>query len=305
MSDSSRVQLQYCTETTFATPPASLTMQLLRFTSENLKHNNATVVSDEIRADRMRSDLLLVGVDVAGDVAFEFSQGTWDDLLQGALCGTWTANVLKNGVTPFSYLFERGMMDINQFFQYRGAEVNGFHLDIAQRAIVKGTFNIMAAQTVISGTTLATGSTATTTTTPMTSGPCIANIETNTNMTGIKATSLRLDLTNNLRARHDVESKASAQFGMGVQDVTGTMQFYFANSQLMTAFLANTAQAFTFSTLDPDTPAKKYDWLMPKVKFTDHEVVTPGIDQDIIANLGFRALYSQPDACHLKITRAP
>ncbi len=65
-------------------------MTKLRFTKEALVHKNATAVSAEIRTDRSRSNLLLVGVDTAGAIDGEFSAQTWDSLLEAALCGTWS-----------------------------------------------------------------------------------------------------------------------------------------------------------------------------------------------------------------------
>jgi len=305
MSDASRVQFLYSKETAFdEVPPGTLTMQALRFVSENLKHTNATVVSAEIRADRMRSDLLLLGTDVAGDIAFEFSHGSFDDFIEAALCGAWTSNVLKNGVLLKSFLFERGLLDVGQYFSYRGSCINGFHLDISARAIAKGTFNVMGSEGFDGTASQATTVTPPTVSTVITSGPSITGIELNTNMTGMKATQVRLDLTNNMRPRPDVESRKSAPYGLGAQDVTGTVLFYFQNLAVFDAFKNNLFQPFTFVVHDPDTPSKSYTFFMPKVKFTDVEVVTPGLEQDIIATAGFRALADAAAGCHLQITRS-
>src|SRR6266446_1671862 len=89
MSDASRTQMLWSQEGTFAETPATPAMQFLRFTRDSIKYNNATLVSQEIRADRMRSDLLLVGIDVAGNVEGELSFGTWESFLEATLCGTW------------------------------------------------------------------------------------------------------------------------------------------------------------------------------------------------------------------------
>ena len=102
MADSSRAQLLISPEAVFAEVPSSPVMQSLRFLKESLTHKNTTVVSDEIRADRLRSDLLLVGVDTAGAIDGEFSPITYDSLIEAALGGTWdtTGDVVKaDGVT--------------------------------------------------------------------------------------------------------------------------------------------------------------------------------------------------------------
>jgi hypothetical protein len=114
MSDSSRAQLIFSSETLFNEVPVTPVMQKLRFNVEALKHNNATAVSAEIRPDRMRSDLVLLGIDVSGNVDAELSYGTYDIFLQAALCGTWTAlsNTYADGVTTNSSpVFQSGSAD--------------------------------------------------------------------------------------------------------------------------------------------------------------------------------------------------
>jgi hypothetical protein len=114
---------------------------------------------------------------------------------------------------------------------------------------------------------------------------------------------VRLDINNNLRPRPDVQSRDSDVFGMGVQDVTGTVMYYFKNLTVYNEFLSNTPNDLSFQVHDPDTPTKLYTFLMWKVKYTSVEVVTGGVETDIIANASFRALYDAPHASHLIINR--
>lgn len=92
MSDSSRAQLLISPETVFNEVPATgpgPSMQKLRFLKESIVGKNSTEISQEIRSDRSRSDLLLVGQDVSGAVDFELSAISFDALLEAAICGTW------------------------------------------------------------------------------------------------------------------------------------------------------------------------------------------------------------------------
>ena len=61
---------------------------------------------------------------VGGDIKGELSYGTFDDLLEAVLCGTWTTDVLKAGTTRRSFTFERYFADITQYLRYRGCEIN-------------------------------------------------------------------------------------------------------------------------------------------------------------------------------------
>lgn len=95
-ADSSRGRLIFRPELVFGeAPPANADTRRLRFNSESLAHRNATVISEEIRSDRQRSDLVLVGYDVAGDINKEFTFVDNDWLLEAALCGQWTQGALN------------------------------------------------------------------------------------------------------------------------------------------------------------------------------------------------------------------
>lgn len=86
---SSRVALRAKPEATFGTVVGTGNHYLLRLTGESLKYAITTTQSQEIRSDRMVSDLILTGGGASGGVNFEWSYGEYDDLLQGVLFGTW------------------------------------------------------------------------------------------------------------------------------------------------------------------------------------------------------------------------
>lgn len=87
---SNRVALRYVTESVFGTIPNNPTFKEFRFTGESLNYNISNIVSDEIRADRQTADLVQVQSDASGDLNFEFSFGSYDDLLEAVLAGAWT-----------------------------------------------------------------------------------------------------------------------------------------------------------------------------------------------------------------------
>lgn len=91
-ADSNRASIRYIAESTSAwgETPASGATRLLRFTSSSLAATKETVVSDELRADRMVSSVTEVSAASEGDINFEFSAGSQDDFLQAFLLGFWT-----------------------------------------------------------------------------------------------------------------------------------------------------------------------------------------------------------------------
>lgn len=91
-ADANRASIRYLAESTAAwgVIPASGNSRLMRFTSSSLAAQKETVVSDELRADRMVSSVTEVSASSNGDINFELSAGTMDDFLQAFLLGAWS-----------------------------------------------------------------------------------------------------------------------------------------------------------------------------------------------------------------------
>src|SRR6516162_4019506 len=85
---SSRARLAISQEGVFGETPSTPIMQQMRFLKENFVGRNISEVSEEIRPDRMRSDLILTGIDAQGGFDIEFSCA-FDQCLEALLCGTW------------------------------------------------------------------------------------------------------------------------------------------------------------------------------------------------------------------------
>ena len=62
----------------------------LRFTSEDLKIDTTTTVSEEIRDDRQYSDIIPTKIEATGSIKTEMSYGSYDDFLQAAICDEWS-----------------------------------------------------------------------------------------------------------------------------------------------------------------------------------------------------------------------
>lgn len=91
-ADSNRASIRYIAESTAAwgVIPEDGKTRPLRFTSSTLSASKETVVSDELRADRMVSSVPEVGATSEGEVNFELSAGSQDDFLQAFVLGFWS-----------------------------------------------------------------------------------------------------------------------------------------------------------------------------------------------------------------------
>jgi len=81
-ASSNRAALRGTPETVFGVTDATPVFERFRYNSESLNYNISNIVSEEIRDDRMTSDLIQVSADASGDVAFELSYGAYDQYLE-------------------------------------------------------------------------------------------------------------------------------------------------------------------------------------------------------------------------------
>jgi len=88
LSDTSTAVLWYRPEKCWG-DAAPGPMRPLRMTSESLGFEISTTVSNEIDPAAQRSDLIQTGAQASGDVEFELSFGTFEDLMEATLRSTW------------------------------------------------------------------------------------------------------------------------------------------------------------------------------------------------------------------------
>lgn len=305
MTDSSQTRVAYIAESTYGVTPTTPVFKNLRVTGESMAPNIANVVSNELRADRNIPDLVQVGSEAGGNLNFELSYGSFDDLLEGLMFSTWSSNVLKNGVTRKSFTvektFEAGATD--QYHRFHGAMVNTMELNIRAREIVTGTFGLMA-KGMTSDQAIITDATYT-----AVNGNPVINAASNfaslaiEGVTSPEVMAISLRATNNLRQDPVVGSIESKGIGSGRFQVTGTITAYFENEELYELFLAGTASGLSFTL--GGASALNYTFNIPNMKFDSAQIVAGGNDQPVMAEMSFTAIYDSGEACALKITRDP
>ena len=135
-AESNRAVLRAIAESTWGTTPASGQTRELRLTASSVVPSKETVVSEELRADRMVSSIVEVAASVGGSLNGEFSAGTNDDFLQAFLLGAWTrpmtfdSNKGSNvSITSTSQITVIGAGDLTeQFTSGREIKLEGFDL---------------------------------------------------------------------------------------------------------------------------------------------------------------------------------
>lgn len=106
-ADSNRASLRLIKELTGAwgNTPATGTTKEVRITSSSLAASKETVMSDELRSDRMVSSVTEVAAASAGDINFEMSAGSQDDFFEAFLLGQYNS-------APTFFKFEGTVLEI-------------------------------------------------------------------------------------------------------------------------------------------------------------------------------------------------
>src|SRR5690554_4597229 len=99
-ASTNEVRLAMIAETAWGETPTTPTFDTVRLTSESFQPSKETVDSSEIRSDRNLAETMMVGQGAEGSIDFEWSYGTFDDLLAAALFSDWSNDELVNGVDP-------------------------------------------------------------------------------------------------------------------------------------------------------------------------------------------------------------
>ena len=85
---------------------------------------------------------MATSIDIGGDLTAEFSFGSFDQLLEAAFYGVWTADVLRVGDTRHTFSIAKGYNDVGVYGVFKGAHVSTFALDIPSEGKVTATFNM-------------------------------------------------------------------------------------------------------------------------------------------------------------------
>lgn len=215
---------------------------------------------------------------------------------------------IKNGTLLSSFTIEKRFSDIAQMIRYAGMSPSKLSLNLASSAIVTGSFDFMGTSSAISATTglPATG-------TDSMSYP-VMNAVTGvgslqeagvdlSNSTFVKSMTLQLD--NNLRGQEAIGVLGYAGIGAGTLKITGQVDAYFANGDLYTKFLNSEATSLSLVLIDSTTgsTANGYAITLPKVKFTSGQIQAGGLNQDVMVQMGYEAIFDPATASMILMDR--
>ena len=295
----SRHNMAYVVESTFGTTPSTPAFKSIRHTGTTIGLSKDSIESEELREDRQIANYRHGNKSVSGDINFELSYGSFDDLMEAVLCGTWNTDVLKAGTTRRSYTVERHHQDIGKYLRSTGCNFNSMSLSVAPNSMVTGSMSVIGKGFSVASVAV-TGATYTTETTTAPFDSFTGSITEGGSSIAV-VTSLELNIENGMEALYVIGSSDTLQPSIGKSMVSGSITAYFEDSTLIDKFINETSSSLEFTLTD--LAGNDYTFALPNVKYNSGspEVGGPG---SVTVSLDFVALYDADDASQIVITRS-
>ena len=295
LANGSAVQAYYVEEVAGAVP-ATPAWKPIRFVSAGLTPSINQVSTAEMNQFRQQQASRGGTYSVAGDIAVELSFSSFDDLVQAAMQGTWTANVLKIGKVERSFAIMERHTDIDVDYVYRGCRVSTMAISSPLNAPVGVTFSMMG--TKAQKFTVPVGSTYV----PATATDIMITTNLVLKEGGVDvayATEWSVNLDNGMEALFALGSREAFDISNGVAVVTGSMSAYLVDEVLWDKVLDETS---TSHSIELKEGADSYTIDLPKVRYTQgqKQVSGPGA---VIPQYTVSAGYDATLATTMMITR--
>jgi hypothetical protein len=221
----------------------------------------------------------------------------------GKTLRVFLGDVLRNGATKRGVTLGKGFLDLAtpEYLAYRGMVVAQMSLQVGAKEVVTGSFSFMglshAAGTTQLGMPEAAGSAGV-----MTASANVGRIAEGGAALGTPnfVKSVAFDLQNNLREIDAVGTLGLVDVGVGKLGLTGRMSTYFGSTALYQKYLGG---AETSLMLRLQKNGQAIVVTLPRVKFEKGTVVAQGENQDVMADLDFRALRDPTTDATVQIDR--
>jgi hypothetical protein len=314
MANGSRHSMFVVKEATNGVTPNDPALELVRITGTTLGLSKDSLQSEEIRSDRQISDYRQGSNQVGGDINFELSYGSFDQLLQGVLVSDdWATDTpiagtdqIKSAQTRSSFTFVRNFADIdgadNPYYIYRGVEINQMQLSVTANAMITGTFSVIGKSQTTAQDLTALGTP--TFPAPSTTSP-LDSFTGSLNEGGVPVaviTEISLTLQNGIEPRFVVGSKDSIATSLGRSNLTGQVTAFFEDSTLVDKFLNETESSIDFTL--PDGAGNEQKFIIPRIKYTGGQPDVSG-EGPITLTMPFQALLDATTGTNLLIERTP
>jgi len=241
---------------------------------------------------------------VAQAIQLDHRPSGWStDNGSGKTIRVFVGDLLRNGTTKKGVTIEKGFLDlaVPEYLSYRGMVVAQMSLQVGAKEVVTGSFSFMGLNHATSTSELGSPEAAGTAGV-MTASANVGRIAEGGASLGTPnfVKSVSIDLQNNLREIDAVGTLGLVDVGVGKLGLTGKMSTYFGSTALYQKYLGGTETSLVLR-LQKDGQAIVIT--LPRVKFEKGTVVAQGENQDVMAELDFRALRDSATGATIQIDR--
>lgn len=295
----SRTGLGIVAEVTRGTTPVTPAIIDLPYKSHSLDLTKEAIESEDIYSDRVPRHFRHGNRSGGGAIEVDLRRGSYDALLESALMGAWTTNVLKTGIVPKAFSIEDAARDINEYRMFRGMVVNQLTVRMAPNQMVSATFDMVGTDVAPATSVSADAS--------WTADPGYEPFDAYSgaileggSAAGI-VTSLEFTVNNDVENIFGIGSAAAQGLDYGMARVTGTVTLRYQNETIINKFLNEVTSSIQVTVNDP-TAANPYVFLFPSVKYSGASVPVSN-PKGRMVTLPFVSLYNVAENTNLKITR--
>ena len=260
--------------------------------------------SQTVKAGRAGAGSYRVDYQTNGSMSVEFCRGaSIEALLEAALSGTWSSNVLKGSNTDTSFTIEEKRMDgaTPSYRRFLGTYVNEFSLSVDYTGMAMANFGFMGLDRQ-TATTAVTGATYTAALNkPKFPGRTVSAIT--VGGLSLTYTSLNLTVSQPREVRGALGSTAGASVGVtGPRSITLELSAYRTDFAIETALLADDTPVAASFTIAPATPTGNgYTFSLPAAYSAVPQDLVDGSKQ--LVKLVFKAGLDTTAGTDIQITR--
>lgn len=285
-------------ETVFGTTPATPALTAQRFASAKFNLAKGELTDDSKTGTRQYTYTKTGNEAITGSISGPFAHDNYDTLLESVCYNTFATNVLKLGDTVQSFTLEEAQDDIGVYRQYSGMVANGFQLQSTVDGLATISFDMLGLMQIINTTPLDASYTAQPVRQPFTH--CGGNIsEGGTPIAYVNSVSL--SVSNNLSPAYVWGGCTTNDLIPGRVDVTGSIDVFFTDANMINKFINGTASSLEFTLSDG---THDVTFFLPNIKYTGADAPIDAGSGQRLVSLPFRALYDATAASTLVITRS-
>jgi hypothetical protein len=215
------------------------------------------------------------------------------------LDATASARTLRNGLTRYSMLIEKGFLDIGMFWTYLGSRVNDLSLQFEAGANLQASFTFMGRTGAPSPTSVAASVTTPQRTHPFAcSSNMLGRLRQGTRLVPLP-TALTITASNGNREQKIIGSKLSVGIAYSQFELIGRLDVVLGDPAYQDLVLSDTPFALEVPAMDDQGNALIFT--IPAVRTLEVNPYARAVDEKVMLPISFRAIKDPATGCTLQI----